>query len=184
MEGRTFQFAFSLPGKKRRKSNPEKDAHPRKPNSKTKTPSKEGTQAKPDTRATTKTDSKGHDRAHSQTSDRKEYTRLWGQNSRDESKKNGLCTRCKEKPPIPGQTRCKKCAEKHKAYREKAMQNPEAREKENVRKKQSRERSKGAEAAESGEQRVQGSKDGGRGFPKAMVPSARDGDGDGIVCET
>ena len=39
------------------------------------------------------------------------------------------------------------------------------------------------EAAEAGEQRVQGSQGGGRGFPKAMVPSARDGDGDGIVCE-
>ena len=39
------------------------------------------------------------------------------------------------------------------------------------------------EAAEAGEQRVQGSQGGGRGFPKAMVPSARDGDGDGVVCE-
>ena len=38
-----------------------------------------------------------------------------------------------------------------------------------------------AEAAE--EQRVQGSGGGGRGFSKAMVPSARDGDGDGAVCE-
>ena len=34
-----------------------------------------------------------------------------------------------------------------------------------------------------GEPRVQGSKGGGRGFPKSMVPSARDGDGDGVVCE-
>ena len=33
------------------------------------------------------------------------------------------------------------------------------------------------------EQRVQGSQGGGRGYPKAMVPSARDGDGDGMVCE-
>lgn len=39
------------------------------------------------------------------------------------------------------------------------------------------------EAESAGEQRVQGSQGGGRGFPKAMVPSARDGDGDGIVCE-
>ena len=39
------------------------------------------------------------------------------------------------------------------------------------------------EAAVAGEQRVQGSRGGGRGFPKAMVPSARDGDGDGVVCE-
>ena len=39
------------------------------------------------------------------------------------------------------------------------------------------------EAAAAGEQRVQGSNGGGRGFPKTMVPSARDGDGDGIVCE-
>ena len=147
VEGRTFQFAFPLPGKKRRKSKPERDGPAGKPNRKTKTPSKGGNQAKPDTRATTKTDSKGHDRTNSQTSDRKEYTRLWGQNSRDECKKNGLCTRCKEEPPIPGQTRCKKCAEKHKAYREKAMQNPEAREREKVRKKQYREGSKDAEAA-------------------------------------
>ena len=39
------------------------------------------------------------------------------------------------------------------------------------------------EAAEAGEERVQDSKGGGQGFPRAMVPSARDGDGDGIVCE-
>ena len=40
------------------------------------------------------------------------------------------------------------------------------------------------EAAEAGEQRVQGSQDGGRGLPQAMAPTARDGDGDGIVCES
>ena len=41
------------------------------------------------------------------------------------------------------------------------------------------------EAAAAGEERVQGSRGGGRGFPAEMVPSARDGDGDGdgIVCE-
>ena len=39
------------------------------------------------------------------------------------------------------------------------------------------------EANAAGEERVQGSQGNGRGFPKAMVPSARDGDGDGIVCE-
>ena len=39
------------------------------------------------------------------------------------------------------------------------------------------------EAVEAGESRVQGSVGGGRGFPKGMVPSARDGDGDGVVCE-
>ena len=39
------------------------------------------------------------------------------------------------------------------------------------------------EAVEAGESRVQGSSGGGRGFPKEMVPSARDGDGDGVVCE-
>ena len=39
------------------------------------------------------------------------------------------------------------------------------------------------EAEAAGEQRVQGSRGEGRGFPKAMVPSARDGDGDGVVCE-
>ena len=39
------------------------------------------------------------------------------------------------------------------------------------------------EAAAAGEQRVLGSRGGGRGYPKAMVPSARDGDGDGVVCE-
>ena len=38
-------------------------------------------------------------------------------------------------------------------------------------------------AQAAGELRVQGSKGGGRGFPKWMVPSARDGDGDGVVCE-
>ena len=40
------------------------------------------------------------------------------------------------------------------------------------------------EAAEAGEQRVQGSQGGGQGFPKATVPSAREGDGDGVVCES
>ena len=39
------------------------------------------------------------------------------------------------------------------------------------------------EAEAAGEERVQGSQGGGRGFPKEMVPTARDGDGDGIVCE-
>ena len=39
------------------------------------------------------------------------------------------------------------------------------------------------EAAEAGEERVQGSQGGGEGFPKAMFPSARDGDQDGMVCE-
>ena len=39
------------------------------------------------------------------------------------------------------------------------------------------------EAAEAGEQRMQGSQGGGRGFPEDTVPSARDGDGDGVVCE-
>ena len=39
------------------------------------------------------------------------------------------------------------------------------------------------EAVEAGESRVQGSVGGGGGFPKEMVPSARDGDGDGVVCE-
>ena len=39
------------------------------------------------------------------------------------------------------------------------------------------------EAEAAGEQRVQGSLGGGHCYPKAMVPSARDGDGDGVVCE-
>lgn len=38
-------------------------------------------------------------------------------------------------------------------------------------------------AQAAGETRVQGSKGSGRGFPKWMVPSARDGDGDDVVCE-
>ena len=38
-------------------------------------------------------------------------------------------------------------------------------------------------AQAAGETRVQGSKGGGSGFPKWMIPSARDGDGDGVVCE-
>ena len=40
------------------------------------------------------------------------------------------------------------------------------------------------DAVAAGEVRVKGSRGGGQGFPGAMVPSARDGDGDGIVCET
>ena len=39
------------------------------------------------------------------------------------------------------------------------------------------------EAEEAGESRVEGSVGGGRGFLKEMVSSARDGDGDGVVCE-
>ena len=38
-------------------------------------------------------------------------------------------------------------------------------------------------AQAAGATRIQGSKGNGRGFPKWMVPSARDGDGDGVVCE-
>ena len=39
------------------------------------------------------------------------------------------------------------------------------------------------EAEAAGETLVRGSQGSGRGFPKAMVPSARDRDGDGVVCE-
>ena len=39
------------------------------------------------------------------------------------------------------------------------------------------------EASEAGEQRVQGSRGGGKGFPAELVPSARDGDGDRVACE-
>ena len=39
------------------------------------------------------------------------------------------------------------------------------------------------EADAAGEFRMQGSQGDGMGFPSEMVPSARDGDGDGIVCE-
>ena len=38
-------------------------------------------------------------------------------------------------------------------------------------------------AQEAGEPRVQGTQGRGRGFPASSVPSARDGDGDGVVCE-
>ena len=38
-------------------------------------------------------------------------------------------------------------------------------------------------AQAAGQTRIQGSKGLGRGFPKWMVPSARDGDGDAVVCE-
>ena len=41
-----------------------------------------------------------------------------------------------------------------------------------------------SEAEAAGEQRVRGSSGEGRGFPASMTPSARDGDGDGVVCET
>ena len=40
------------------------------------------------------------------------------------------------------------------------------------------------EAELAGESRFQGSQGGGLGYPKGMVPSARDGDGDGVVCES
>ena len=39
------------------------------------------------------------------------------------------------------------------------------------------------EAEAAGEERVVGSRGAGRGFPAELVPSARDGDGDGVVCE-
>ena len=39
------------------------------------------------------------------------------------------------------------------------------------------------EATAAGEERVQGGRGGGQGFPQAIVPSAQDGDGDGVVCE-
>ena len=40
-----------------------------------------------------------------------------------------------------------------------------------------------AAAQAAAETRIQGSKGSGRGFPDWIVPSARDGDGDGVVCE-
>ena len=39
------------------------------------------------------------------------------------------------------------------------------------------------EAEAAGESRVEGSMGAGRGFPQAMAPGARDGDGDEVVCE-
>ena len=39
------------------------------------------------------------------------------------------------------------------------------------------------EAEAAGEERVQGSSGSGWGFPAELVPGARDGDGDGVVCE-
>ncbi len=39
------------------------------------------------------------------------------------------------------------------------------------------------QAEEAGIERQRGSKGNGRGFPAHLVPSARDGDGDGVVCE-
>ena len=39
------------------------------------------------------------------------------------------------------------------------------------------------EAEAAGEQRVRGTSGSGRGFPTEIVPSARDGDNDGVVCE-
>ena len=39
------------------------------------------------------------------------------------------------------------------------------------------------EADVAGETRVRGSQGSGRGFPRAVAPSARDGDGYGVVCE-
>ena len=39
------------------------------------------------------------------------------------------------------------------------------------------------EAEAAGEPRVQGASGSGRGFPAWTIPSARDGDGDGVVCE-
>ena len=41
----------------------------------------------------------------------------------------------------------------------------------------------GGAAQEAGETRIQGSKGHGKSFPKRMVPSANDGDGNGVVCE-
>lgn len=39
------------------------------------------------------------------------------------------------------------------------------------------------EAEDAGVERVQGSRGSGKGFPASVVPDARDGDGDGVVCE-
>lgn len=39
------------------------------------------------------------------------------------------------------------------------------------------------DAERAGERRIQGSRGPGRGYPQMMVPGARDGDGDGVVCE-
>ena len=130
------QRSFQIEQKERAKPNRKKPTAKRKKTAKLpnpKSPNKSTSAPKPRVR----------DNAD-QEANRKEYRRLWGQTSRHEAKKNGLCTQCKMNLPITGQTRCQECAKKHRAYREKAMQNPEAREKERVRQKQSRERSKDA----------------------------------------
>ena len=38
-------------------------------------------------------------------------------------------------------------------------------------------------AVAASEERVRGNRGGGKGYPKAIVPRARDGDGHGVVCE-
>ena len=90
---------------------------------------------------------KEHERARSQTPERKEYQRQHRRKQNQIAQETGKCKDCSD-PAIPGQTRCQECAKKHRAYREKAMKNLQARERERVRQKQYRERSKGAEYAD------------------------------------
>ena len=62
---------------------------------------------------------RAYDRLRSQRPERKETARQIAKNRRDRRIAAGLCDAC-EGPPIPGQTRCEACAEKHRISRRKS----------------------------------------------------------------
>ena len=63
---------------------------------------------------------RAHDRRRSQRPERKEAARQAAKKRRDRLIAAGLCDAC-EGPPIPGQTRCEECAEKHRISRRKSQ---------------------------------------------------------------
>ena len=66
------------------------DTSTKKPITESRDQSKAGNQRKPDTQATTNPDLKEYDGTSNQTTERKEYRRIWQRNRRHEAKKNGL----------------------------------------------------------------------------------------------
>ena len=90
---------------------PAKKTHSQSPTKKRK--------ASPTSKTAASEERRAYDRLRSQRPERKETARQIAKKRRDRRIAAGLCDVC-EGPPIPGQTRCEECAEKHRISRRKS----------------------------------------------------------------
>ena len=126
-----FQHTFQLPRKNQSQPKPPKEAEKKKlqesasraNNNRKLTPTKQTKRrnANPSTEASKATARQEYERLRNQRPERKEHHRRIQQKRRENLKVLGLCRHC-QGPAIPGQTRCKTCAEKHRISRRKKMQ--------------------------------------------------------------